>query len=840
MGKIRINKISLFKLLFISVLFVLFIVIGRSALLNFDFKMFFDYISRLTFIDYFVLISLGIIAVSPMFLYDFVLVRLLKLDFTFRQTLVVAWLANTSSNLIGLGGVAGTTIRTFFYKKKRSTSEIVKAVSSVAIFLLSGLSILSLLLFTGLFNLSFLNAYKSMYLTVIVAICYFPIVFLVVYLKRNFFAEDFSPKIMISLVIISFAEWGFISLFIYFICLFLHVNISFIEFLPVFIVSSVAAILSMIPGGLGSFDFIFILGFSYFGIDKETTLLVLLIYRFCYFFVPFACGIVLTLNLLWKRLNQSFNELPNQIMSYLSHKTITILIFLSGVVLLVSAAFPSILIRISLLKIVVPSSFVNISHLLSVSIGFILLALSRGIDYKVNRAWYITLFMLIVGAFATYSKGLDYEEAIFVLCVAYVLFKSRKQFYRENFVLTWGKLLLDNIILFFFLGSYLLIAYAELPHTKMNIPAKYQPYILVNSRDIIVSAIFGFAAALLFIYSAFFMFRKQRFKLISTKDEEEKIIQHLRKYGGNELSHLIFLHDKYLYWAQEEKVLFVFQPYADKLVILGDPIGDQSLVLPAIEELMIQADQYGYTLCFYQVKANSLPYLHENGFDFFKLGEEGFADVSTFSLSGKRNKSLRALFNKFERDRYKFEVVQPPFTNDFIEELREVSTEWLNGRKEKGFSLGYFYEEYLQLAPIAIIKNEENVLIAFTSLMPSYTDQTISIDLMRHRLNAPNGTMDFMFLKLIEWSKEENFQFFNVGMAPLSNVGQSKFSFTSEKIAAQIYRYGQFLYHFQGLRSFKAKYVNKWTPKFLAYHKKNSLPITMLQVTTLISRTKKD
>jgi phosphatidylglycerol lysyltransferase len=840
MNKIQFSKVGLFKLFFISILLVACVFVGKNVLLNFDFNMFFDYMKSLTLFEYFMIFALGIISVSPMFLYDFVLVRLLNLDLSFRKILAVAWLANTTSNLIGLGGVAGTTIRTLFYRKDRTASQIVKAVSSVTIFLLSGLSILSLLLFTGLFDLSFLNEYKSMYIAVIIAICYFPVMFIVVYMKRNFFAEDFSAKFMFSLVIISLAEWTFILLFIYFICLFLHVDISLVEVLPVFVVASVAALISMIPGGLGSFDFLFLLGFTYFGVDKETTLLILLIYRFSYFFFPFACGLVIVLKLLWNRLNESFNNLPNQISTYLSHKTITLLVFLSGVILLISAAIPSMLLRISLLKIILPSTIINISHVLSVTVGFTLLGLSRGIDYKVKRAWYITLFMLIIGAITTYSKGLDYEEALFVLTVAFIIFISRKQFYRESFVLTWGKLIIDNFVLFFFLGSYLLIAYVNLPQANLQIPEKFMPYILVNSSDIVVSAVLGFVAAIFLFYIAFFKVKIKQFQFINTKNQEEKIREHLNKYGGNELSHLIFLHDKYIYWAQEETVLFVFQPYADKLVILGDPIGEASNIYPAIEELLICADQYGYTLVFYQVNSNSLPYLHENGFDFFKLGEEGFADIPSFTLSGKRHKGLRALYNKYEREQYSFEIVEPPFSNEFFNQLRDLSTEWLNGRKEKGFSLGYFYEDYIQLAPVAIIKNKHQEIIAFASIMPSYNENRISIDLMRHKKDAPKGIMDFMFVNLIEWSKNKQFSQFNVGMTPLANVGQSKFSFTSEKIASQIYKYGQFLYHFQGLRSFKEKYVNEWTPKFLAYHKKTSLPITMLQITTLISKSRKN
>ena len=41
----------------------------------------------------------------------------------------------------------------------------------------------------------------------------------------------------------------------------------------------------------------------------------------------------------------------------------------------------------------------------------------------------------------------------------------------------------------------------------------------------------------------------------------------------------------------------------------------------AIEEFLIISDLYGYTPVFYESSNDMLPILHENGFDFFKLGK---------------------------------------------------------------------------------------------------------------------------------------------------------------------------------------------------------------------------
>ena len=164
--------------------------------------------------------------------------------------------------------------------------------------------------------------------------------------------------------------------------------------------------------------------------------------------------------------------------------------------------------------------------------------------------------------------------------------------------------------------------------------------------------------------------------------------------------------------------LFSFQKYADKLVILGDPIGENADFPLAIEEFQQIADLHGYTLTFYEVSNHMLPYLHESGFAFFKLGEEAFVDLENFSLSGKKMKGARAVKNKFERENYHFEIIKPPFTPELLNELKAVSDDWLQGRREKGYSLGFFNEDYLNKAELAILKDN------------AFTD---------HRLYKPNA-----------------------------------------------------------------------------------------------------
>ena len=158
--------------------------------------------------------------------------------------------------------------------------------------------------------------------------------------------------------------------------------------------------------------------------------------------------------------------------------------------------------------------------------------------------------------------------------------------------------------------------------------------------------------------------------------------------------------------------------------------------------------------------------------------------------------------------------------------------------KEKGFSLGYFDREYISRAPIATLSDADGKIIAFTTFMPVYQNGSLSVDLMRYYPDAPSGIMDAIFIHLFQWAKENEYHSFNIGMAPLSNVGLSTQSFWSERVAAAIFNNVRYTYSFSGLRHFKEKYKPAWSGKYLAFRKNHSLPITMLSVTKLIGKEK--
>ncbi|MBY0123535.1 bifunctional lysylphosphatidylglycerol flippase/synthetase MprF [Bacillus sp. S/N-304-OC-R1] len=833
--------IQYLKILFPLILLVLATIEIRKFVLDLDIQLLRHEVSQIQLSKLVGVLLITIGMIFPMFFYDLVIVKLLGIQIPKKKFIKQALIVNSFSNLIGFGGLVGMMLRTYFYQTdEMSKGRLLKIVASVSLFFLTGISFLSWIVLAGHKDIPLLMNIRWLYLAVIGVGLYLPVLMMIIFIKNKKDSDSFITfRTRFLLIFVSVLEWAAAFLAIWLLASVMNISIPINKFFPIFVVAACAGIVSMIPGGIGSFDLVFIWGTQYVGIQDEKVVVLLLLYRIGYFFIPFIAGAFLFLKDYWDKWNRAWGNLPNGLIQRISHWLLTILVFVSGLILLLSAALPGIIERIKIAEDFISLPIISLSHQLSVATGFVLLGLSRGIQYKVKRAYHLTIVALSMAALFSLSKGFDYEEAIFLLIVAILLRISKARFYRESYVLTWGKMIFDVFIIVLITAMYLLIGYLNLPASKFSIPARFVPYMITDYQDLFYSAIIGLTIAFFILFIGHFAGRAKKWKMESSKDQEEQILEHINKYEGNVLTHLILLHDKYIFWNEKRNVLFSFQIYADKLVVLGDLVGDNSEFPHAIEEFLTVSDLFGYAPVFYEVSKDMLPTLHENGFDFFKLGEEAFVDLDQFSFTGKKMKGARAVKNKFERENYTFTILEPPFHTELLQELKEVSDEWLAGRTEKGFSLGFFNEHYLNKSDMAIMKDPDGKILGFASLMPVYDhNQTISVDLMRFKPDAPSGTMDFIFLSLFQWAQEEGYKHFNLGMAPLSNVGLSRFSFFTEKIAAQIFLHGQFFYHFQGLRNFKEKYAVSWVPKYLAFRKKSSLPITMAQVTLLISKTK--
>ena len=72
-------------------------------------------------------------------------------------------------------------------------------------------------------------------------------------------------------------------------------------------------------------------------------------------------------------------------------------------------------------------------------------------------------------------------------------------------------------------------------------------------------------------------------------------------------------------------------------------------------------------------------------------------------------------------------------------------------------------------------------------------------------------------------------------MAPLSGFEQSPAASLWNRLGAFLYRHGESVYHFQGLRAYKEKFNPVWEPRYLVYPGGMRLPRILADVSALVA-----
>ncbi len=799
--------------------------------------------------------AIGILAMS---LYDWHAARAFQIQLPLPTLVRNAWIANTFNNFISLSGLAGVGIRMLLLSAQQVDTRQAAAFSAfIMVSVPVGLAVSSWMLLLG--GAAGIGQWPipawTAWLAAGVFAAYLPVYLIM--LRQGMVSRLLQglsrqrTTTLIAMIAISTFDWLLAAVAAWVAIEAAGVTIPPVAFFHAFVLASALGILSMLPGGLGVFDAALLALLSPFTDIPNQLVAGILVFRLCYYVVPWLIAIYLGADKLalpdyvqrialvrqWRQSRlPELLRVPLNLVTSLGVRVLAYLTFAAGVVLLASSAFPTLKDRLSILEQHVPLAAVELSHLLSVATGVLLIALSRGIAEQVRSAYHLTQALLISGALFSMLKGIDVEEAVILLTIALLLRQQRARFYRESYPLIsarnlmWLAGLLAAIAGYAWLGDWV---HGDVAW-RWNTLSRFAPALDAPrfARGLLIAAM----AATAFIAWSFY----RRPKFLPVTPDAAALAQAeatLNKYGGSEFAHLVFLGDKSLLWSADRKAFVQYGSIRDRLIALGDPCGDPASFDSAIIAFRDLADLHDLTPCFYEVSERHVHRYHDAGFALFKLGETAAVQLDAFTLSGKRGEAVRHGVNRAKRADARFELLAQPLDKAVWPALRSVSDAWLQqlNTAEKGFSLGNYNRAYLARTPIGVIKVGEQI-VAFASLMPDYGSRTeLSVDLMRYSPEAPPGTMDFLFAELILHAQAQGYQFFNLGMAPLVGVGETRYARAGEKVARLAYEYGNRFYNYKGLRSFKEKFHPVWRSCYLAYPALSPLPVLLVDSAALIA-----
>lgn len=612
-------------------------------------------------------------------------------------------------------------------------------------------------------------------------------------------------------------------------------SVSFPIFLGAYVLAVVAGIVSHVPGGLGVFETVMLLALP--EVPRESLLAAILAYRGIYYLAPLALAALLSAGMMVRGRQERLSRdlaIVRRVAEGMAPIAVSGAVLIIGVVLLFSGSTPALPQRMDLLRDIVPLPLLEASHLAGSLAGLALVILARALYRRVDAAYHLAFWLLLVGALASLMKGLDYEEALLAGMVLGILWLGRDAFSRPAS-------LLASIGSPGWMGSVVLLVAATVwlglfsfKHVDYSSDLWWRFAFRDDApRFLRASLLLGATLAGLGLLR---LLRPAPPEPDHPGPEELARAAVIVADSPNTDAALALLGDKRLLFAPEADAFIMYQVRGRSWIAMGDPVGPESAHYALAWRFREMADRHAGRVVFYQVDAENLPLYLDLGLSAMKIGEEGIVPLAGFSLEGSARKDLRQAHRRAERDGLVFEVLPPAAVTRFMDELQRVSDAWLAEKhtREKAFSLGRFQPDYLTRFPCAIARLEGRI-VAFANVLTAGGKRELSVDLMRHVPDAPKGVMDYLFIELMLWGAREGYDDFNLGMAPLSGLESHPLAPLWHRLGTALFKHGEHFYNFEGLRAYKDKFSPVWRPKYVAAPGGLGLPGILLDVAALIS-----
>ncbi len=607
------------------------------------------------------------------------------------------------------------------------------------------------------------------------------------------------------------------------------------QFLVIYLVALAAAFITQVPGGLGVLELVIIALLN--PSEPPSVMGALFAYRAIYYLGPLAVALVLLggheISLPGKSAQTAFGQLGKWT-PVIAPRVMAFTVFLAGATLLFSGATPAAEGRMALVRRMLPLPLIEVSHFVGSLIGVMLLILARGLQRRIETAYYLTIALLVGGIMASLLKGFEYEEAIILGVMLAVFVPCKRHFYRKGALLTerftprWIIAILGVLACTAWIMSF------AFKHVDYQDDLWWQ-FAFSNDAPRSLRAMAGAVIATMVVLTVRVLRSKGRLGAMPTEQDLEdvrKIVRQSPKVASN----LALLGDKRFLFNDDRTAFVMYGEEGQSYISMGDPVGPKEAAVGLAWDFRELCDVTGHTPVFYEVDEDNVSLYVEMGLPLIKIGEEARVRLQGFGLEGRTRRALRRTNKQLTDEGCQFEIVEPPAVSELMPTLKGISDAWLGDKNtaEKGFSLGFFEADYICRSPVAIIWHESRV-VAFANLRFGANKEELSADLMRYIPGSPDGVIEFLFIRLMLWGNENGYQWFSLGIAPLAGIEPQPLGPIWNQLASLTFRHGEHFYNFQGLRQYKDKFDPEWKGKYIASPGGLTLPITLANIATLIS-----
>ncbi|MFL6156362.1 MAG: phosphatidylglycerol lysyltransferase domain-containing protein [Marmoricola sp.] len=521
------------------------------------------------------------------------------------------------------------------------------------------------------------------------------------------------------------------------------------------------------------------------------------------------------------------------------------IVFVVGLVSLLSAYLPAIAVRTRLIDQIVPDAFPAAATTGGAAIGVLLLVLSRGLRRGKARAWAVALLLTTVATAIHLLRDLQAEQAALCLLLIVLLVASRKNFTARpdpRSLRTVVVILVVGPLIATVLGWLWLSVHGDgqvrgttagdrLAQAALGLLGIPGPVDFTSSRsETVVTvglAVLGAAVLLLAVVNAMVPSGGPH-RLTSEEDADLRGL--LAEWGWvDSLSYFATRDDRSVVFSPTRRSAVSYRVIGGVSFAAGDPLGHPDDWPQAIAAWLEEARTFGWAPANLGSSERSAHVYHQAGLQVLEVGDEAILRVDEFTLEGRPMRMVRQAIARAQRAGLTVSVDRvSELTLEQKDELRARAIDWRDGSIERGFAmaLGRFGQERDDAGTVVVARDASGAAVGFLSFVP-WGDDGLSLDLMRRHPDAVNGIVELMVSTLMADAEKVgvtkvslNFSAFRSVFARGERLGAGPMLRAWRAVLLWASRFAQI----EALYRSNVKYRPEWVPRYLVYGDVTDLP----------------
>jgi lysyl-tRNA synthetase, class II len=508
---------------------------------------------------------------------------------------------------------------------------------------------------------------------------------------------------------------------------------------------------------------------------------------------------------------------------------------LAGLATLASSLSPNEPGRQRLLEALEPGVAQAAAHAIGAIGGVVVIALAFGVRHGRRSSARAAVVVLVLLATVHAAKGLDYEEALLGLAVAFGLHRALAG-ERSSGVLVGGLMALVALTAAYAVALSVMLVSGHSPQLGAAALRAAEAVVwsvpvfggtALTGVHVLVGAAVGSVIVLLWA-----LLSPSRPRDGHDEHEHRRAAALIAAHGEDSIAPFALRADKAFHFAHGGAV--AYRVLRETAVVAGDPVGPPGSARPIMASFLDFAYGNGWDVVLLGAADRHLADYTALGLRTMQVGLEAVVDPRAFTLEGCEIKTVRKAVNRVRREGWTIEVLTGSQLDSRVtEELIAVEWAWRKTHRSRyGFAMA---GDRLWGAPedasdvYAVARAPSGELRAFQRYV-SYR-RGLSLDAMRRLDDRPNGISDALVAAALAYARDRDCTEVSLNFAGFGHLMAAE---TLERRSHRVARWALQRMHgrfqLERLAAFAAKFGPEWRSRHLVYSARTRLPLAALRV----------